>query len=45
MNISKIRLSYVSPVVKIHHLPTPLNLLVSASVQADIEDWEEGGEI
>lgn len=36
---------YVAPLVEPIHLPSPLRLLVSISVEAGIEDWEEGEEL
>lgn len=45
MNKQEIKLPYVAPVAELFAIPQTLNLLVSVSTEAGIEDWEEGDEL
>lgn len=45
MNAKMIKEFYTAPVVEMILLPMPMNLLVSVSIDAGFEDWEEGEEL
>lgn len=45
MNAKMIKEFYTAPVAEMILLPMPMNLLVSVSIDAGFEDWEEGEEL
>lgn len=45
MNTEVLKRAYEAPGIEVLPCPVPLPLLVSASVEADIEDWEIGDEL
>lgn len=45
MNRQEIKAPYTAPIIEMLQIPQSLNLLVSVSVEAGIEDWEEGEEL
>lgn len=45
MNRQIIKAPYIAPMAEVITIPQALNLLVSVSVEAGFEDWEEGEEL
>ena len=45
MNKEVIKAPYIAPIAELVRVSQPLNLLVSVSIEAGIEDWEEGDEL
>lgn len=45
MNIEKLKRAYLAPQVEVLIGLMPINLLVSMSSSAGIDDWEEGEEL
>lgn len=45
MNVTEIKRPYKAPLVEVFLCPKSLNVLVALSVEASIEDWEEGDEL
>lgn len=45
MNRKVAKTLYTAPVVEVLEFPQALNLLVSVSIEAGFDDWEEGEEL
>lgn len=45
MNRQVIKAPYTAPLAELIAIAQPLHLLVSVSVEAGIDDWEEGDEL
>lgn len=45
MNIEELKRAYKAPHIEAFLCSTPLNLLVSVSMETGIEDWEEGDDL
>lgn len=45
MNVVQATRPYEAPMAEVFFCPKPLSLLVSVSIEAGVEDWEEGEEL